>query len=311
MLSIKHLVMSLTFYGVIESKQFRSDYTYHQDVDGWLKLHAVPGTWHDARQRCYMEGAALASPVNAVMQNALRSEMNKSSTDCAGIYVGVHSLFSKGYFYSLEGVPLSKMPVQWMAGEPDNAGNNEDCIGYLDGRLADVNCSEVLPFVCYKKRTEDMSVMPCGTTDREYEFVARTGSCYKFHDRELIWSEAFKVCSAEGGYLAIINSNEEAAVFREMYREHYPNASQYFVTAVGFHDWDKNGIWRTVHGQTLEEAGYAGWPKGQPDNASPGEYCGALFPEGMLDDYWCDRTAKFLCEKEPDSLQDYPPSPSS
>ncbi|XP_045771390.1 C-type mannose receptor 2-like [Maniola jurtina] len=304
MLFIKDLVLLLTFYGVIESKHFRSDYTYHQDVDGWLKLHAVPGTWHDARQRCYLEGAVLASPVSAYMQNALRFEMNKSSSECAGIYVGVHSLFSKGYFYSLEGVPLSKMPVQWLPGEPDNAGNNEECIAYVHGRVADVNCSEVLPFVCYKKSTENMSVMPCGTTDRAYEFSAKTGSCYKLHKTPLIWAQAFKVCSAEGGYLAIINSRDEASVIKDINSRHNPTGSKFEVTYIGLVDWSKDRVWRTVHGQLLEEVGYAEWGIGQPDNASPGEHCGGMFPNAKLDDYWCDRVAKFLCEKDPDSLQD-------
>ncbi|XP_069358515.1 macrophage mannose receptor 1-like isoform X2 [Maniola hyperantus] len=304
MFSIQHLVLLLTFYGMIESKLFRSDYRYHREVDGWLKLHDVPGTWHDARQRCYMEGAALASPVDADMQYALRSEMNKSLTECAGIYVGVHSLYSKGYFYSLEGVPLSQMRVQWMPGEPDNADSNEDCVAYVDGKVADVNCSELLPFVCYKKKTENMSVMPCGTIDRGYEFSARTGSCYKLHKTPQAWAQAFKVCSAEGGYLAIINSSDEASALKNIYSRRYPNASRSDVTYIGLISWSKDLVWRTVHGQTLEEAGYADWEKGQPDNSSPGQRCGGMFTNAKLDDYWCDRVAKFLCEKEPDSLQD-------
>ncbi|XP_045772145.1 macrophage mannose receptor 1-like [Maniola jurtina] len=305
MCSIKHLVLLFTFYGVIESKQFRSDYTYHQELDGWLKLHAVPGTWHEARQRCYMEGAVLASPVNADMQNALRSEMNKSSTECARIYVGVHSLFSKGYFYSLEGVPLSKMSVQWLPGQPDNAGNNEECIAYVDGRVADVNCSEVLPFLCYKKSTADISVTPCGTTDREYEFSAKTGSCYKIHKRHLNWADAFKACSAEGGYLAIINSREEAAVLKDMYSHHFANTLR-FVSFIGIHDWDKDRTWKTIHGQTLKEAGYADWEKGKPNNQNgPGQYCGGITLDVKLFDLPCDERVKFLCEKDPNSLQDY------
>ncbi|XP_069358516.1 hemolymph lipopolysaccharide-binding protein-like isoform X3 [Maniola hyperantus] len=257
MFSIQHLVLLLTFYGMIESKLFRSDYRYHREVDGWLKLHDVPGTWHDARQRCYMEG-----------------------------------------------VPLSQMRVQWMPGEPDNADSNEDCVAYVDGKVADVNCSELLPFVCYKKKTENMSVMPCGTIDRGYEFSARTGSCYKLHKTPQAWAQAFKVCSAEGGYLAIINSSDEASALKNIYSRRYPNASRSDVTYIGLISWSKDLVWRTVHGQVLEEVGYADWEKGQPDTADPGEHCGAMSPNAKLADLWCGRFAKFLCEKDPDSLQD-------
>lgn len=35
---------------------FRYDYTYHEDIQGWLKFHPIPATWHDARLRCQLEG---------------------------------------------------------------------------------------------------------------------------------------------------------------------------------------------------------------------------------------------------------------
>ena len=55
-------------------------------------------------------------------------------------------------------------------------------------------------------------------------------------------------------------------------------------------------------GQTLTEAGYSKFNQGQPDNARPGESCGAIFRGGQLDDLWCDRPAVFICEKRPDYI---------
>lgn len=36
--------------------EFRFDYTYSKDAEGWLKLHRVPATFRDAFLRCNFEG---------------------------------------------------------------------------------------------------------------------------------------------------------------------------------------------------------------------------------------------------------------
>lgn len=46
----------------------------------------------------------------------------------------------------------------------------------------------------------------------EYALDIRTGSCYKFHRVPRTWSRAFMTCTAEGGQLAIINSETESTV---------------------------------------------------------------------------------------------------
>lgn len=64
------------------------------------------------------------------------------------------------------GTPLDKMPVSWAPNEPDNSENSEDCLVMLpNGTLADVACSEVYPFFCYKKKAKHMFVVGCGTVD--------------------------------------------------------------------------------------------------------------------------------------------------
>ncbi|XP_023951360.2 C-type lectin domain family 10 member A [Bicyclus anynana] len=301
---VLYLTLLLACCGSIECKNFRSDYKYHNTVDAWLKFHAVPGTWREAQQRCFLEGAILASPVDAAWQAAIIAQINATTSNGANIYTGIHSIYSKGYFHSIEGVPLAKMSLQWMSGQPDNFGNSEDCIVYSRGEIADVNCSEVFPFVCYKNSIDNTSVMPCGTIDKKYEFVADTGSCYKFHSNHVTWAEAYKFCAAEGAYLAVINNKEEANRLAELHKKHYPQSTEQYVTLIGVHDAYKDGIWRTIQGQTLEVAGYAEWERGQPDNAGAGKACGAMFPNGKLDDFWCNQDTKFLCEKDPNNLQD-------
>ena len=56
----------------------------------------------------------------------------------------------------------------------------------------------------------------------------------------------------------------------------------------------------SITGQTLREAGYSKFSGGEPNNAAPGEKCGAIYRTALLDDLWCDRPAAFICEKKPD-----------
>ncbi|XP_047995246.1 hemolymph lipopolysaccharide-binding protein-like isoform X2 [Leguminivora glycinivorella] len=138
-----------------------------------------------------------------------------------------------------------------------------------------------------------------------YALDTRTGSCYKFHTEPQTWPRAFSACSGEGGHLAIINSETEAQVLREIYAQHPPGSLPgnfiKHVVHIGHTDWEEHGMWMTIHGQTLKQAGYDKWSGGQPDNATA-QFCGAMFNNGQLDDVWCDRPCPFICEKKPDSL---------
>ncbi|CAG5031466.1 unnamed protein product [Parnassius apollo] len=203
----------LSFVAVMNGQQFRCDYRFFPEADGWLKLHRVPANWFEARLRCH-----------------------------------------------LEGFPLWKIPHTWALGEPDNIKDEESCIAMLPlGNVADVNCHERLPYFCYKKHTKIVFNNRCGTTDKEYVFDSRTGSCYKFHTVPRTWSRAYMTCAAEGGYLAIINSEVEAQVIKEIFAEHPSDSLQgnFWKDAalVGFHDWKEHGEWLTIHGETLKESG--------------------------------------------------------
>ncbi|XP_014371794.2 macrophage mannose receptor 1-like [Papilio machaon] len=302
------VIVLFSLLAVLDGKKFRCDYKYFQNTDGWLKLHRVPANWAEARLRCHLEGSKLASPLNTGLKAAMSVLIREASGDMTcGVFTGIHAMFSRGDLYSIEGVPLSKIPHTWASGEPDNYKDQESCIAMLaDGSLADVDCREPLPYICYKTNAKTMVMTSCGTTDNEYVFDARTGSCYKFHSVPRTWSRAYMACSAEGGHLAIINSDTEATVIRELFAKH-PGGSMLGnfwkdVAFVGFHDWNEHGEWLTIHGDTLQEAGYAKFSGGEPNNATTGEYCGAVYRSALFDDLWCENKYAFICEKSPDSL---------
>ncbi|XP_026326334.1 macrophage mannose receptor 1-like [Hyposmocoma kahamanoa] len=256
------------------------------------------------------------------MQNLIRT----SFTTPKSIYTGIHSTFAEGHFFSIDGIPLAHMPVNWAPDEPNNVDGNENCtILHPNGTLADVNCGYVHPFICFKKRTDDMAEMnECGTIDREYQYNNVTGSCYKFHIIARNWQRAFKTCSAEGGYLAIVNSPEEAELFKTMHLENLRRTTTQNVnnriSFLGFRFWQELGAWVTIHGQTLKEAGYDHWAGGEPnnvknaDNLYEGEYCGSIdagCKKVGLNDFWCKYENPFICEKQPVVVESSSQSSSS
>ncbi|RVE45766.1 hypothetical protein evm_009566 [Chilo suppressalis] len=208
------------------------------------------------------------------------------------------------------GIPLYKLPVTWAPDEPDNYENNEDCTIMLQqGTMADVRCNDTYPYICYKKKTDNPVLTPCGTVDKEYVLDARTGSCYKFHTAGRTWRRAYMTCMAEGGYLAIINGDTEVQVIKDVFAKHPKEkiGSAYKdVASIGFYSWGGHGNWYTVHGESLEKAGYSTFASGQPDNnkgLDKGSFCGGVFRTGLLDDLWCDSARlPFICEKKPGSL---------
>ncbi|XP_073956020.1 C-type mannose receptor 2-like [Choristoneura fumiferana] len=304
----------------VDGHQFRFDYSYDQEADGWLKLHDIPTTWAEARLRCMREGAELASPENKQLQAAIKRVMGKGKW----IFTGIHATYSRDYFYSLGGKPLYRMPLRWIEGEP-NTNMGEACI-YItpEGTIGATNCSETYTYVCYRKIIPGTPFSTdCGTYDMDYVLDSRTGKCYKFHPEPQQWSNAFATCSGEGGHLAIINSDTEAQVLKELYEKHpastMPGKFDKHIVHMGFRDWADHGLWMTIHGQTLKQAGYNRWASTQPDNLGGGQFCGGIFMNAKLDDLWCLGAYPFICEKEPDSLLDdqpeifvaeVPPSPS-
>ncbi|XP_059056903.1 uncharacterized protein LOC131850625 [Achroia grisella] len=260
--------------------------------------------------RCHAEGAVLASPLNASFLHAMTTMMstNISTTKC-GVFSGIHAIFYEGVYSSLEGIPLSRIPVRWAPDEPHYNEDNESCLLLLpNGDMAVINTSDVYPYICYKKKTKNV-LTGCGTYDSNYHLEPRTGSCYKFHNTCLTWHKAYMTCAGEGGHLAIINSAIEAEALKELYAK-YPsntiNCRFKDSAMIGFLDWTQDSVWLTIHGETLQEAGYSSWSNGAPDNATLdnlGQQCGAIVRTGLLNDVWCAAVPfAFICEKSPDSL---------
>ncbi|CAH0719665.1 unnamed protein product, partial [Brenthis ino] len=246
--------------------EFRCDYEYDADVDGWLKFHMIPATWHDARLRCHLED--------------------------------LH--------FIITGVPLSEIPITWANDEPDNLFNNESCLFLNpDRNVGDMDCTETRPYVCYKNYDDEESIGECGIMDDDYFFSNKTGSCYKFHTIPRSYSRAVMACAAEGGYLAIINTKTEAKIIASSFSHSLPSQMSKLCPEdeayMGFSDWNEHGEWLTFHGESLQKAGYSKWYSGDPNYHSM-KHCGGVDSAGLLISLNCDTPHYFICEKDPESL---------
>ncbi|CAG9135521.1 unnamed protein product [Plutella xylostella] len=157
--------------------------------------------------------------------------------------------------------------------------------------FAELNCSLLRSL---HSTTRSMSCCSLSQSAREL-----TRSCYKFHQVRRNWTRAFMTCAAEGAHLAIINSEAEAKHLTTMFPPE-GGTLELDLAHLGFQDYGERGVWRTIHGETIQNTTYEVWAG--PDNAPPGEYCGSMFRNGKLNDVWCDRSFYFICEKDPKSL---------
>nr|QWY13103.1 IML6 [Mythimna separata] len=256
------------------------------------------------RLRCALEGAVLASPTTLEIKSEMTQIIKDSKKE---IFTGIHATLSQGDYYTIEGTPLSKIPISWTENEPDNEDNRESCITLNgDGQSADIRCGDTRPYICYRPEN-GQQVNECGTIDPEYHLDSRTNKCYKFHKVARNFSRAALACASEGGHLAIVNSDTEAQVLKDVFAT-IPGKDIMFgmpavfqdVALIGFYDWGERGDWRTIHGQTLSEAGFSKFNAGEPNGAHVGEFCGSIHRSGLLNDLLCDTPCVFICEKSPD-----------
>ncbi|KAH9644689.1 hypothetical protein HF086_011858 [Spodoptera exigua] len=100
------------------------------------------------------------------METEMKNIMRKFFTSESEVFTGFHATYSRGNFYSTEGVPLSKMHIAWAEKEPNNVGNNENCITLnVNGEMADRSCDEPRPYICFRSADMKTEVNKCGTID--------------------------------------------------------------------------------------------------------------------------------------------------
>lgn len=118
---------------------------------------------------------------------------------------------------------------------------------------------------------------------KDYMIVPEMGY-YKYHDEKVTFEKAQSICNAEGGHLAIIDSEKEADILKTI-----PTTT---FSYVGFHDRAKEGHFTTIFGEPIK---YAKWMNGEPNNLE-NEDCVVMNTDGHINDAKCSSAYSFICE---------------
>lgn len=67
------------------------------------------------------------------------------------------------------------------------------------------------------------------------------------------WTDAYKACGGEGGYLAVINSDTEAELLKQLFEKYSASVltgtNLDNVVSIGFYYWKLSNSWWTIHGE--------------------------------------------------------------
>lgn len=96
-----------------------------------------------------VETAAELKAVQHILQNAVKVHKVIERVWIDGMDVAAPR--NKNEFYTANGAKLAQLPDQWAAGEPNNFGNNENCIGLFQPtnyKMNDQDCFTPNPYIC-------------------------------------------------------------------------------------------------------------------------------------------------------------------
>jgi hypothetical protein len=120
---------------------------------------------------------------------------------------------------------------------------------------------------------------PACATNPAYVAVGQLVNRYKSVLSQVPWADAVADCAADGAYLWIVNTSDEAAAIDEDW--------------MGITDDATEGVWLTVHG---DPAPYLDWSPMEPDGGTT-ENCGRN-EDTTFESRECTDTRDYACECE-------------
>ena len=102
--------------------------------------------WSDAEEFCQRRGGHLASVTNEQVNNFLKNNDNLPWTQTERWIGGKRELGNETYVWT--DCSAWDFNSGWDKGEPDNAGGNQACVYFANGKWGDGKCDIAAKFVC-------------------------------------------------------------------------------------------------------------------------------------------------------------------
>ncbi|XP_072020401.1 macrophage mannose receptor 1-like [Amphiura filiformis] len=242
------------------------------------------------------------------------NEQSFLSTRADGIrrnlWIGLHDLSGEGNFEWSDSTSIDF--TNWAPGEPNNAGNGEDCVhltaAYHNvGMWNDLECDRQENYICKRHKDDDGVIrtptpFPTGIFNDKcgpgWEYDGNSniynGRCYAFRPSDYkTWSGASLQCRLEGGDLCSIGDfNEQSFVNARM--KSATEVDVWFgasdLSAEGGFEWSDGAPFR-----------YLNWNAGEPNNVGDdGEHCVEMYLNtGKWNDNVCERALGYFCKQSP------------
>ncbi|XP_059049443.1 uncharacterized protein LOC131844546 [Achroia grisella] len=298
-----------------ERPKFRGDYRYETAFNAFYKVHHAAAPWPTAKVRCEGEGAELFVPEHLDEADAMPILITSVLNKYAGVYIGVHDLYSERTFVSINGSTImnSIVDLLWERNEPVHSVGR--CVAMRrSGRLFVHPCNVPLPFICRVNVANIMYYKECDTYNPKWNW-AFNNTCYMAHLEPQTWHDAFATCLSAGGHLAILQNRNEAEYVKDLFKQitgrRVPDDE---FTFLGFSDLFQRYHYRTIHGERIENTGFSEWDdcnnKCGKTNANHDPRCGGFRRSGLLSVADCNVPAMFFCKKSVTSSEYITENPS-
>jgi len=169
--------------------------------------------------------------------------------------------------------------------------------------------NDVITYTCDVTHTMDASVtspdLVCGADGSMATLASQNIKCnendvYEFRitSKSLKFSEARKECQRLGGDLITVSMGPQGEKYHKQIRQMVDSKTN--GVWVGITDSDQEGVWKFVTDKTVFDPNKGNtlyrWGAGEPNNMDGSQNCGCVRYKKLLDDEFCEREKRGLCE---------------